>query len=452
MVKKIFRSLSQDVLFKAVVRNSAYLFSGTTLSAGMNMLQGILSARLIGIYEVGVVAAVLTFASNVNRLLSFRMSEVVVKTFGEALIRSREPGGSTGESAVLVKAAGLTEAATSVAAYLLLVVLSPWAARVFAKDVSLTPWFWIYGLVLLANLVYETSLGVLQVTRRFDRVAVINLAQSAITLTLIGLAVVFEKGRLEVLAAYLIGKSAAGIAVSVIAWRQLGITLGPGWWWVSLRTIPNWRSLARFAINTNLHGTVNLLVRDSEPLLINALLSPIQGGYYNIASRLINLVLIPVDPLIAPTYTELIGTITRREWQSTRRLLKRVSGLAAAWVLLAGGGLAAAGWWLIPFLYTPAAAPAYPAFLILILGYGFASILPWDRPLLLAFGLAGFPLAVMTAAGVLKTLLTLLLTPMLGYLGEAAFLSAFFIISISLIVWRGLYELNRQSAARPETG
>lgn len=446
-MKKIFRSLNQDALFKSVLKNSAYLFSGTTLSAGMNMLQGILSARLIGIYDVGVAAAILTFASNVNRLLSFRMSEVVVKSFGEAWIRSSQSGSTQREPAAVIKAIGLTEAVTSLAAYGLLVLLSPWAAQVFAKDASLTPWFWVYGLVLLANLVYETSSGVLQTARRFDRIAAINLAQSVITLGLIVLASLMQKGLPEVLLAYLIGKSFAGLAIAVSAWAQLGKMLGPGWWKVSLKELPDWRKLARFAINTNLHGTVNLLVRDSEPLFINALLSPAEGGYYNIAARLINLVMIPVDPLIAPTYTELIGTITRREWQAARRLIRRVSALAAAWVLLAGGGLALTGWWLIPFLYTPAAAPAYPAFLVLLVGYGFASVFPWDRPLLLTFGMAGFPLKVMLLAGLVKTILTLWLTPTFGYLCEAGLLSAFFVSSISVIVWRGWRELKTQSAA-----
>ncbi len=444
-MKRLYQSLRQDPLFRSVVKNGAYLFSGTTLSAGMSMLQGILSTRLIGISDVGVVAAVLTFSSNINRLLSFRMSEVVVKRFGEALIRRQAGAGDRGEAAAVIKAIGLTEAATSIAAYLLLVLLSPWAARVFAKDAAAVPWFTIYGLVLLANLVYETSTGVLQVTRRFDRVAQLNLLQSFVTLSLIGWAFVGHKGRVEVLLAYLVGKSITGVGISIAAWLELDRALGRGWWRASLRLIPDRRGLVRFAINTNLHGTVNLLVRDSEPLFINALLSPVQGGYYNIASRLINLVLIPVDPLIAPTYTELIGTITRREWQATRRLLRRVSGLAAAWVLLAGGGLALVGWWLIPFLYTPAAAPAYPAFLILLAGYGFASIFPWDRPLLLAFGISGFPLVVMAGVGLVKTLLTLTLTPSAGYLGEAALLSGFFVVSIGIVVWRGLSELRAQS-------
>ncbi len=450
-MKKLFLSLRQDALFKTVVKNSAYLFSGTTLSAGLNMLQGILTARLIGMYEVGVVAAVVTFASNVNRLLSFRMSEVVVKSFGEALVLQQTSQGSKEQSAAIIKGIGLTEAVTSILAYLLLVLLSPWAAVVFAKDASTVTWFIVYGLVLLANMVYETSTGVLQVTRRFDRVAAINLAQSLVTLSVIGWAFVFQKGRAEVLTAYLLGKSLAGVVITAFAFRQLNQVLYPGWWRISLREIPEWRKLAGFAINTNLHGTVNLLVRDSEPLFINALLSPTQGGYYNIAARLINLVLIPVDPLIAPTYTELIGTIARREWQATRRLLQRVSGLAAAWVLLAGGSLALIGWWLIPFLYSEQAAPAYPAFLILLIGYGFASVLPWDRPLLLAFGMASYPLWVMAGTGALKILLTLVLTPQWGYLCEAGLLSGFFIVSIGAIVWRGLTELKIRSAQSTST-
>ncbi len=79
----------------------------------------------------GLVAAIQTFASNINRFLSFRMSEVVLKHLGPALADEKKE-----EAAMFVKAAGLMEAITSMAAFLILVFLAPWASRVFARDVK----------------------------------------------------------------------------------------------------------------------------------------------------------------------------------------------------------------------------------------------------------------------------------------------------------------------------
>lgn len=439
---RLWHSLRQDAMLKSVVKGSAYLFSGTGISAVLGMLQGILVTRLIGVEGLGVVTGVITFASNLNRLFSFRMSEVVVRYLGEA-----QESGDSGRAGAVVKLAALMEGFASLLAYLLLVLLAPLAAVLFAKDAQTQSWFVVYGLVLLANLFYETSTGVLQVNRRFDRLAFINLTQSVITVSLITWAFFAQKGRLEVLAAYLVGKAVAGIAITFLAWQQLNRELEPGWLWASLAQVKNKAELFRFALNTNLHGTVNLVVRDSEPLIINALLSPLQGGYYTIAYRLINLITIPIDPLIAPTYTELSRAIVQREWNAARRLLKRVSGLAGLWVGLAGGGVALVGWWLIPLLYGVEAAPAYPAYLILLVGYGMAAILQWNRSLLLSFGMAGVPFRITALVGLLKTALTFLVTPVLGYLAEAAILSGYFLVSIGWIVRRGLDEMSRRQAA-----
>src|SRR4030066_235611 len=193
------RSWWQDKLLRGVLKNTSFLFSSNTLSAALSMLNSILATRLLGVDGLGLVATIQTFVSNINRLLSFRMSEVVVKYLGQALAREQgetgenaqsegiadQPAGNNPQAAAIVKGIGLTEAATSVLAYLVLLLLASWAARVFAHDTSVASLFPLYGLMLLANLVYETSTGVLQAHKRFDKMALINTAQSIITATLI---------------------------------------------------------------------------------------------------------------------------------------------------------------------------------------------------------------------------------------------------------------------------
>ena len=82
---KITASLREDPLIRRVLLNSGYLFSGNAVSAVLNVAQGILVARLLGDAGLGLLTVIMDFASNTNRLLSFRMSEVVVKYASEAL-------------------------------------------------------------------------------------------------------------------------------------------------------------------------------------------------------------------------------------------------------------------------------------------------------------------------------------------------------------------------------
>jgi len=452
MIDKLSAIWKEDHLLRRVVRNSSFLFSSNVVSSGLGFVQGIIAVRLMGITNWGLVALIQVFASNVNRLLSFRMSEVLIKHYGPALAEGRKQ-----EAAALVKAAGLTEAAVSVIAFLVVALLSPWAARVIAKDVTTAPWFVFYGLILPINLVYETSTGVLQAAHRFDRLARFNLVQAILTFVLIAAAYVLYRWVATdalapflvpmVLLAYVIGKAYYNISLVARALKELGASLGAGWERVSLTLLPARRSLALFVLNTNLNGTVNLIFRDNIQLYLGVLLSATEVGYFNLALGLVATVTLILDPFIAPTYSEIALTIARREWETTLRLLRRVTALAGGIVLAVAGFWALMGWWLIPVIYKPQARPVYPLLLILLLGYGAAGMLQWNRPLMLSLSKSGYPVLIQVLAGVLELALIFTLVPHYGYLMMAALLSGYFLASIGFISLRGVLEIRRRQQA-----
>jgi O-antigen/teichoic acid export membrane protein len=439
-LKRIGNLWREDTTLRRVIKNSSHLLSGNVIVAALGFAQGILAARLIGIPAWGLVTTVTTFASNINRLLTFRMSEVVVKRLGEAL-----PRGQKSEAAAAVKTAMLTEMVTSIAAYLILVLLTPLAAIFLAKDLQTKPLFLFYGLILLTNLIAESSTGVLQALGRFSWIARINVIQSIATAGLILYAFLTGQGIFGVILAYVIGKTINGIGLAILALRELNKNLGPDWWKVPLRVLPERRRMFTFMLNTNLNGTVNLFTRDNIPLYLAGLLSTTQVGYFKVALSLINLILLPLDPLIWPTYTEISRTVALKQWDATRQLLRRVSMITASAVIAIGGFLALTGWFLLPFLYGKDARPAYPALLILLVGYGFASIFQWNRPLLLALGKPGYPVIVSLVAGLVELALIFSLVPHLGYLALAGILSAYFVVTIGVTIWRGFAEIKRQS-------
>jgi O-antigen/teichoic acid export membrane protein len=449
--QKISTIWKEDNLLRRVVRNSSYLFGSNAFSSVLIFVQGILAVRLIGVTSWGLIATIVTFASNINRLLSFRMSEVVVKYLGPALVEQKKQ-----EAAAVVKAAGLTEVATSVVAFIILALLTPWASRVFAKDVHTAPWFIFYGLILLSNLVYETSAGVLQATHRFDCLAHINLVQSVITASAISGTFLLSlwAGKIiapyliqDILLAYVLGKTYVGISVAISAVRELNHALESGWWRTPLSVLPAKRAAAIFALNTNLNGTVNLIFRDNIPLYVAALLSTTEVGYFKIAMTFILPLTLILDPFIVPTYTEIARTIATSQWDITLRLLRRITAITSGVVLAMWGLWALTGWWLIPTIYTAQARPAYPILLILLLGYGFASIFQWNRSLLLSLGKSGYPVLVSTLTGVVELGLIFYLVPHYGYLMMAAILSGYFVISIGFITLRGLQEVRHRRLA-----
>ncbi len=431
-----------DILLKRVVRNSSSLFSSSAVSAVLSFIQSIIVLRLLDPAEYGLATGIImVFATSVNQLLSFRMSEVVVKYAGEAFAHQNKQ-----RAAALIKGIGITEAITSVVAYLVLVLLAPWAAHVFAKDASTAPLFIFYGMFLLANIVYETSVGTLQTLHQFGRVARANFYQSIVTFLLVVVIALAGWGIFGVIVAYLVGKTVAGLMVTGYAVQELKRNLEDRWWDVPLNTVSEWKSIMRFMVSTNLNGTINLFARDNIPLYIGYLLSKTEVGYFKFALNLINFVKLPIEPFIWPTYAEITRTIAQRQWQATRKLLKQVTAIAGVWTLLTGGGLVALGWWIIPFIFGVKYAPSYPALVILLLGFGCANILNWNRPLLLALGRPRYPVFVAATVGAVELLLFFLFVPHSNYLIASAIFSGYLFISVLWMAWRGLTILNHEEA------
>jgi len=432
----------RNPLMKRVMRNSGYLFTGSTLSAAMSMLQGILAARLLGVQAFGVLGIITVFASVINRLTSFRMSELVVSYVGEFSSR-KEPA----RAAATIKSAAVAEAVSSVLAFALIGLLAPLGARYLAHDPSTVGLFSLYGSMVLAHLVVETSTGVLQYFDEFRLQAWVQVGQSGLTLALILAAVVAKAGLAAVVWAYLLGKVAWAIAITVSAWLAARRRWGPGWWRAPLSSIRDERrGMARFALSTNLTGTLTLVTRDSEVLWLGALTSPLQVGYYKVALAILNIVLIPVQPLISTTYREVAREVATRSWENVRYLLRSGSLIAASYSLAAAGGLAVFGAWIVS-LWGPEFLPqSYWALLVLLPGVIVVSIFYWNRSVLLPLGLPEYPTKVTLAAALAKVVLIFLLVPRLGAVGMAISLGSFFIGTAALMVWKTLRVIRRKAA------
>lgn len=431
--------LKQDALLGRVLRSSAHLLSTNSLSLALSFLMGILSARLLGVEGFGLVGLVMGYTSTVNSILSFRMSELVVRYGGEYLER-----GTKDKAAVLIKASGLAEAAVSVLAFLFVVLTSGLAARYFAKTPEAGWMFSLFALGLLANFNYETSIGVLQITDRIKLQGTVNLIQSIAGILVIGAAFLWGGGTLVVLLAYLLGKTILGLGIFFLAFRRLREVLGAGWWRASLRLIAPYGELLRFAVSSNISATLIKIFRESELLWVGLFLSVEAVGYYRAAYTLVGLLSVAIDPLIATAYPEINRLIVQKAWPRLKDFLRKVTTLALAFNLVQALGFVLLGRWIL-WVYGKEYVVAYPALLVLMLGLAFNYTLFWNRPLLLSVGLPGYPILVTLAAGLIKVALAVLIVPRFGYVAEAALLSFYYIASVGVMAWRGVREVEALS-------
>lgn len=440
-----------DQVLGRVVRNSGLLFASNMIGA----ILSIVTANMLGVQQFGLLGIIMSFVSNVNRLLSFRMGDFIVRYVGDALAQ-----GEKQKASALVKVAGLTEAFTSIFAYLVLILLAPLGARYIIHDLGATPIVLLYGLSILGMLTTETATGILQIGNHYRSQSLINLLQAVVTALLIVYAAVTHSGVWIVALAYLAGKLVAGIGPMLLAAKRLDEMFGKRWWKTPLSALPPTREMVKFGLSTNFSGTINMVVRDSELLWVGWLFNAEVAGYFKVALAMINLVIMPINPFIATTYPEITRAISLKLWEPLKKLLRRVSLIAGGWTIAIAVGLSLLGnqilftaW--IPWkghlssIYKLEYLPALPLILILLVGYGIANTFFWNWSLLLGFGLAEFPLKVSLIGMIIKVILTITLVPRYGYFLEAWLLSLYLAGTVGVILVQGLHKMKQAERVSP---
>lgn len=442
--EKLIDIWKNDPLLRRVIRNTSYLFSSQAVVMVLSLGQSILATRLLGTSLFGTLVIVMTFATNVNRLFSFRMGEFVIQYMGKELANK-----NYAKAGAFAKIAGLTETCTSLFTYGIFLLVAGWGAQTFAKDITTLPYFYLYGLFILANITNETATGILQVTNRFKVQAGINLAQSILTAALITIAFFTHGSILSVLWAYLLGKFITGIGPVIAALIALNQKLGSAWWKAPFSLLPSFKEMAAFTVSTNLSGTVKLIVSESEPLLIGLFLNTSAVALYKIALNIATPLMVPVSQFINTTFPEMTKCIATRKWQELRQLLRRVTIISFTWTVLFFLAMLLFSPWILS-LWGQEYVPAYSTMMILIGGYGISNVFFWNRTLLLSFAKANIPLYVMAAVAVVKTGLAFLVVPAYGINGEALLLSGYFVVSVGLLVAIGISMIRKAEKQTPD--
>lgn len=434
----LLSKFKNDPLFAKVMRSSGSLFSNNTLALGLSVVQGIMATRLLGPAGFGLIGVVMAFASVVNSIFSFRMSELVVRYGGEYLNKQDKE-----QASALLKAASTTEAAVSLIAFLVVLFTAQLAETYLAKTPDIAGMFTFFAVNLLANFNTETSTGILQITDRIKLQGTTNLIQAIVTTLVIAGAFFFNGSITVVLIAYLIGKSIVGLGLFFAAQNQLREKLGSGWWRTPISALTARKEIFRFAFSSNISATIIKLFRESELIWVGFFLDTTAVGYYRVAFTITHFLAIPADPLIATTFPEINKLAVEKAWDKLKSFLKKITAFSFTYNIILGAGLILFGHWIIQIYSGKEYLAAYPALVALTIGLVFNYILFWNRPLLLALGLPEFPVYVTLAAGVIKLALSFWLVPMYGVAAAGGLLSFYYIASVGLMVLRGLQKIKQ---------
>jgi O-antigen/teichoic acid export membrane protein len=437
-------ALRDDGILRRVVANGAWLVGATGIAACLGALQGVVIARSLGVAGFGTVGLVVAFVNVFGRLTSFRMHEFVIQYV------SRYEAGDQSSRAAAIKFAVGVEVAAAVLAYAILWLAAPLGARWFVHNPEAAVLIRLYGVVVLAGLVSETSQGILQLYGRYARYSAASTFGAAASFGGIVAAAILGHGLIGVVAGLVAGALVTGSILGVSAFAEVRRRLGARWWTARLDALrARWRQVLLFVSSTNVSATLSMIAKDGDVLWLGLFRSPTEAGLFRLAYSLAGLVFLPLGSLVQSIYPELARQAAHRQWDEFRRLARRATRLAATYVVPAAVVVGAISLPLIGFVYGREFVPAVPALLILLTGMGFANVFFWARPALLALHRPEYQTRVAFALVVIKLAGVFTLVPLTGYLGSAALAIAIYIPGAAILVWkvrRVVAEAQRQKA------
>lgn len=445
--QNLYERVFETEVLRRIIKNSSYLLGAVGVTTILGVVQTGYVTRLLDVHLFGLFGTITNFSNVINRFTSFRINEMVVRN-----VRHFEESGEQDKSIATYKLAGLLELVGALLAFLLIWWLAPWAARNIGHDQSTAPLWVLYGVVVVVNFVYESSTGLLQVFDRFRNMALINTAQSVVTVVLAILAYMAGGSIYEVIWIYIAGKAVGAAGVMGAAFATASDNWGKKWWRTPISSLgPKRRELLRFSFSTNVSGTISIVAKDSEQLWVSWLLGPAAAGYYRLALYFINIMKLPINPLPQTTYPELSREMAKGNWDVARTVLKRGSLLAAVYSLPVALAFAVFGRQMIELISGVAYSPAYYILLVLLVGYTFDNIFFWNRVALLALNHPLYPTIVNFIGMVLKIAGIFLLFDVLGRITFAAVLSGYYIFTVGLAALRVHLDLKRKLIAESAT-
>lgn len=343
-------------------RNAGILLFGKGIHGLLTLAALALAARALGVRDFGLLALLHGLVMTVAQFAGFASWQTVVRYGAIAVERA---------DAVLMRrivgfAILLDLIAALFAALIVLLFAAPVAGLIGIPEAML-PTARIYGFTALLLVGGNAGFGVLRLYGRFDLLAVQNTTISA-TRALGAVGLLFAGAGLDgFLALWASGVLVSRILLVVFTTRELrrrghgGRPKGP--WRALLAPAPG---IWRFALGTNLIGTLRLTEAKLGLLVVGALLGPAAAGLYRVAQQFADLVTQPVDKLLAPALLpELTRMAAGRDTAGRTAMVVRPALVAGGLALMAFGVLALAGEWLIGISVGPEFTQAYGVMLLL---------------------------------------------------------------------------------------
>ena len=422
-------SFSLRKLFK----NASYLYIGNIGIAVLAFVQGIIFARTIGPAQYGIWGVVISFSGIVGAFSSFRTVEPLTQYLVKFKI-----SGATDSLRLLFATAVVVDFTTSLLAYCLIVLISPWAAQYVAGGENAVVLYRIFGLTVLLGFSNSLWYCTARDQGRFQLLAVVPFVISFIRLS--GVIVLWQFNALTLLnmALLFVFVGAINLVINILfikmtLYKEYQISLRSLRWRDVIRCHMELSGFWRFMKITYLSSMVSTLVKNGDVLILGYFRTDAEVGWYRLAKNLASMIQQTGGALSSVIYQDFNELITAGKIKEVKRGILRLLKVMAP-VILFGAviGMAAARP-VIMLVYGDAFSMAVIPFRILLIGTAVVLILFWAQPMVLARGYYAYNLVSIVVVFSTGCLAMIPIGQLYGSAGIACIYSLIWVLHYSLI-------------------
>jgi O-antigen/teichoic acid export membrane protein len=429
MVSDRLRRWVAEEWLRRVIRNAGLVLLGNGTATVLTMFSLLLGARGLGPAGFGQLSLVVAYVALADGLLNFQSWQALIRYGAEAR------GNNDRDGLQLLLAYGVRlDLLHAIFAALLASFGGVVAAHLLNWDQDTLILLVASSATLLVR-VTGAPTAVLRLFDRFKWVAIHSTIQALFRLLFTAIAFLVQPSVESFVAAWLAADVIGNILLAFIAlWvlRVDGLRISnPFSSGAAVNKFPGLRS---FVWTTSLHSAMKLGIKEGDVLLVGATAGPVAAGFYRIAKQVSAAAGKSVGPLYQSIYPELANAVIARDVRRFRQMLYRPGLLGGGVFLVVLALFVAVGKFGIELVLGSEFVPAYwPACIYLLgtlLGVGSFSL----HPALLALGMPGKSLGVLSVSVVIYLVALVLGSQTAGATGAACAYVVFYFVWTALMV------------------
>jgi len=398
-----------------LLKNASWRFGANGVEYAASFIQSILLARFLGMEGFGLFVLVSTYIVIVNKIVDFRVWEVVTKYVAEFKEKDDLPSALS-----MIKLSYLVDFLSGVLSFLFILFSAGWICQHVLHRPDVQTAAKVYALVLLISTTQGTSSAVLRVFDKFRIQGLLSAFGSVITLGFIVGALLMRPEFIAVFWAIVWAAVVNAVIMTFVTVKHIAPYFQGMWERSKISLLKDrFREMTLFLFHTSFNYLITLATKDIDVVILNYFCGVASVGVYQIAKKIARGLGFLADPLYYAVYPDLAKMWAREARSEIRRYLSRITGLTAFVVLILTGLLSLFGGDIINFVYGPAYVEAFPALRVMVWGTMIATSLFWMRPVLLSMGKPGVLTGANIFSAVTMFVLSLILVPKYGYMGSA---------------------------------